>query len=60
MLTLGLTDGEVISVGDNIRLIVKLKGKGSPRIVFDAPPEVQIKRQKGVHELRPKEEAANG
>lgn len=46
MLTLGVKDGEWIAVGD-VRLKLKLTGKNAPRIVFDAPPDVRIKRLKG-------------
>ncbi len=46
MLALGITDGELITIGDDIRLCVS-DLSGNLRIYFEAPPEVRIDRHKG-------------
>ena len=53
MLVLTRRRGEVVKIGDDIKVVVTRIIDGSVRLAIDAPPSVHIVRG----ELKPKEEA---
>ncbi|NRP47549.1 carbon storage regulator [Marinobacterium sp. xm-d-543] len=45
MLALTIKDGEVLHIGDDIKIILQ-KGKGGTKVAVDAPKDIKVLREK--------------
>ncbi len=57
MLVLTQKEGEILQVGDDVRIYIKRIKGNWVRLCIDAPPEVKLQRISGPHQ--PKSEAAD-